>query len=156
MAVSILPWRVGNNAVRLILNQGNYNFGNPTAFQVGQGPVDLAAGRLDGDALPDLVAVNQTSGTITVLLSTVAPPPPAQIALTVSSRIAGNARLVDLRWSAALSANVDIYRDGSRIATVPNPGSYSDRFSKGTRGTFRYHVCATGGGTCSNEAAITF
>jgi hypothetical protein len=31
----------------------------------------------------------------------------------------------DLSWSGAASTNVDIYRDGSKIATVANSGAYT-------------------------------
>lgn len=155
--LAVTSW--GSNRLSILINQGNYNFAGPHAFNVGQSPVDIAAGDLDGDSLPDLVAVNQADGSITVLFSTGGPPPPpppAQITLTVSTRTTSKSRLVDLRWNGATSARVDIYRNGSRIATVSNTGSYTDQFDKRARGTFRYKVCAAGGPTCSNEAAISF
>lgn len=143
-----------------IINRGDYTFSNPTSFNVGQAPVNLAAGILDGDSLPDLVAVNKGSGTITVLFSaggTSPPPPPpvVQITLTVTKRTTSNAKLVDLRWSGAPGSSVDIYRNGSRIATVPNNGSYTNQFSKRATGTYRYRVCTTGNQVCSNEASIS-
>ncbi|HYP29708.1 MAG TPA: VCBS repeat-containing protein [Blastocatellia bacterium] len=150
--------------VSILLNQGAFNFGSPTSVAVGQSPVDLAAGNLDGDSLPDLVAVNQGSGSITVLLSSGGsvtpppppPPPPAQITLTVSSRSTRDARLVDLRWSGAPGSSVNVYRSGSRIATVSNSGSYTDRFGRRATGSFTYKVCTADNQTCSNEATIRF
>jgi hypothetical protein len=153
------------NKFFVVLNQGNYNFAAPIAFNVGQFPVDIAAGKLDGDSLPDLVAVNQGSGSITVLFSaggTVAPtpppppPPPAQITLAVSSRTTRKARLVELGWSGATSSRVDIYRNGVRIANVSNGGSYSEQFGLRSSGTFTYKVCNAGSQECSNEATIRF
>ncbi|HEY7912573.1 MAG TPA: VCBS repeat-containing protein [Blastocatellia bacterium] len=148
------------NTLSILTYLGDYNYSSPRAFNVGQSPVDVAVGNLDGDSTPDLVAVNQGSGSITVLTSagtvTPPPPPPAQIILAASTRTTRTAKLVDLRWSGATGSAVDIYRNGSRIATVSNTGSYTDRFGSRTRGTFTYSVCVAGSRTCSNEATIRF
>jgi hypothetical protein len=63
---------------------------------------------------------------------------------------------VDLAWSGATSSNVDIYRNGTRIGTVPNSRAYTD--SPGGRGhaTYTYQVCNAGTQTCSNQASVTF
>jgi hypothetical protein len=150
----------GTNRLSISTNLGNYNFSEPTTYTVGQTPVDVAAGRLDGDQLPDPVAVNQGSGTITVLFSVAGPPdpppPPPQINLTVSTRKTKAARLVDLRWTGATSSHVDVYRNGPRLTTAPNTGSYTDRFAPNAKGTFTYKVCHAGTQTCSNEASVSF
>jgi hypothetical protein len=147
------------NILSVLINQGNYSFSGQT-FNVGQSPADVAAGKLDGDSLPDLVAVNQGSGSITVLFSADgAPPPPppsSQITLTASTRTTKTSKLVDLRWSGATSSSVDIYRNGSRIATVSNTGSYTDQLNKRAAGTYTYKVCVAGGQECSNQPAVTF
>lgn len=160
--LAVTSW--GNNNLSIIMNQGAYNFAAPVSFYVGQSPVDIAAGNLDGDSLPDLVSVNQGSGSITVLFSAASaqpqppppPPPPPQITLTVSKRSTSKAKFADLKWSGATSSRVDIYRNGSRIATVSNSGSYTDQFSSRTRGTFTYKVCLAGMQECSKEAATSF
>jgi hypothetical protein len=154
----------GNNRISVFLKQGGYDFSDPINFSVGQTPVDIVAGRLDGDSLPDLVTVNQSSGNITVLFSGGSvsqpppppPPPPAQITLTASKRSTSSAKLVDLRWSGASGARVDIYRNGSRITTATNNGSYTDRMASRTRGTFKYKVCVAGSQQCSGEASVSF
>jgi hypothetical protein len=152
----------GANSLTVFLNQGYYIYGISNAISVGQFPVDVAAGNLDGDPLPDLVTVNQGSGSITVLFSAVAapppppPPPPPPITLTASTSRTKTARLVELRWSGAQSSNVDIYRNGSRRATVSNTGRYTDQFSRNATGTYRYKVCIAGGQTCSGETTISF
>jgi hypothetical protein len=151
----------GMNSLSLFLNQGNYNFADGGTFYVPQNPIDVEAGDLDGDSIPDLVAVNQGSGSIAVLLSSVEappppPPPPAQITLTVSTSRTKTARLVELRWSGAPGANVDIYRNGSRLTTVSNSGRYTDRFGRNATGTFTYKVCSSGSQQCSNQSTIGF
>jgi len=64
---------------------------------------------------------------------------------------------VDLSWSGATSASVDIYRNGVVIATVPsNPGSYTDSTGQKGRATFTYQVCEAGTQTCSNQVTVIF
>jgi len=58
-----------------------------------------------------------------------------------------------LTWSGATTANVDIYRNGVRLVTTVNSGTYSETLR--TRGTFRYKVCNAGSTSCSNEVAIS-
>jgi hypothetical protein len=150
----------GTNSLSLILNQGAYNFSAPQRFNVGQAPVDIAAGNLDGDALPDLLAVNQASGSITVLFSSGGapePPPPApQIILTASTRTTSRARLVELRWSGATDSTLHLYRNGSRIVTMSNRGSYTDEMNRRTTGVFTYRICGASSQVCSNEATVRF
>ena len=50
------------NSLSLFLNQGNYNFAEGGTFYVPQNPVDVEAGALDGDSLPDVVVVKQGAG----------------------------------------------------------------------------------------------
>jgi PKD repeat protein len=63
---------------------------------------------------------------------------------------------VDLAWSGATAGNVDVFRNGAKIATTVNDGSHTDNISAKAGGTFRYRVCNTGTTDCSNEAAVTF
>jgi len=64
---------------------------------------------------------------------------------------------VDLVWSGATSTNVDIYRNGVVIATVPsNPGSYTDNTGQKGRATFTYQVCEAGTQNCSNQVTVRF
>jgi hypothetical protein len=149
-------------AVSILLqrDRDNFNAGG-THFWTGQNPIAITAGKLDADGRADVVAVNQSSGTLTVALSALPPPPPpppppVTITLTLSTRLTSTARWVDLRWTGATASWLDIYRNGSRITTVYNTGSHSDRFSRQTRGTFQYRVCHAGSTICSNQASITF
>ena len=144
----------------VLINRGDYSFAGPFTVGAGQNPVGVAAGKLDLDSLPDLVVVNQGSGSITVYFSSAGPPPPppppAPITLAVSTRTTRTARLVDLRWSGATGSSVDIFRNGSRIATVSNSGSYTDQFNTRERGSFTYKVCIAGAQQCSNQPTISF
>jgi len=63
---------------------------------------------------------------------------------------------VDLTWSGASSANIDVYRNGVLIVTVPNSGAYTDSTGDHGRATYTYRVCEAGTGTCSNQVTVTF
>jgi len=64
---------------------------------------------------------------------------------------------VDLVWSGATSANIDIYRNGVVIATVPNNGTYKDFIGvRGGNVRYTYKVCEAGTGNCSNEVVVRF
>ncbi len=56
----------------------------------------------------------------------------------------------------ALSTNIDIYRNGVLITTVPNTGSYTDSTGQKGRATFTYKVCEAGTQNCSNQVAVRF
>jgi Zn-dependent metalloprotease/uncharacterized membrane protein len=64
-------------------------------------------------------------------------------------------KYVDLVWSGATGANVNIYRDGNLIASVPNTGTYTDNLGKGGKATYTYQVCETDGSVCSNTVNVT-
>ena len=65
-------------------------------------------------------------------------------------------KYIAFKWRGAISANVDVYRDGVVIATTPNDGLYDD--STGTTGqaSFIYQVCEAGTQTCSNTVTVNF
>jgi len=64
---------------------------------------------------------------------------------------------VDLNWSGATGSNVDVYRNGSKIATPSNSGSYTDNIGvKGGGVTYTYQVCNTNTSTCSNTSLVSF
>lgn len=65
--------------------------------------------------------------------------------------------VASLSWTGASGAQVDIYRDGTKIATVSNSGSYTDQTNFRGSGTLTYTVCEAGStNTCSNAVTITF
>jgi hypothetical protein len=63
---------------------------------------------------------------------------------------------VDLFWTGATSANVEIYRDGVLIATVPNTDSYTDSTGRKGNATFTYRVCEASTQNCSNQVTVRF
>lgn len=63
----------------------------------------------------------------------------------------GNRTRVDLKWTGAMTEDVDIYRDGVKIATIADSGSYSDTLSTRS-GSFTYHVCDSHTTRCSNPS----
>jgi serine protease len=87
--------------------------------------------------------VTVTDGSVAILLS------------TSGYKVRGRQN-VDLTWSGATSSNVDIYRNGANIATVPNDGDYTDAINTRGGATYVYKVCEAGTGTCSNESTVVF
>lgn len=63
---------------------------------------------------------------------------------------------IDLSWSGASTANVDVYRDGALIATVANDGAWTHATTIKGGGSYDYQVCETGGGACSNVSTVNF
>ena len=64
--------------------------------------------------------------------------------------------VVDLDWLGTTTANVDIFRDGGLLATVPDTGAHTDNTgNKGTR-TYDYQVCEAGTANCSAVESISF
>ncbi|HEV2061709.1 MAG TPA: S8 family serine peptidase, partial [Solirubrobacteraceae bacterium] len=63
----------------------------------------------------------------------------------------------DLSWKTNSTAtSVDVYRDGAKITSTANDGSYRDDIRNKGGGTYTYKVCAAGTETCSNEATVVF
>ena len=78
------------------------------------------------------------------------------ITLSAAGRKVGGINTSRLTWSGATSTNIDVYRDGIVIATVPNTGTYTDSTGDTGRARYTYKVCAAGTLTCSNEVTVRF
>ncbi len=87
------------------------------------------------------VTVSASSGTIT---------------LSATGRKVKGWQYADLGWSGASGTDVDVYRDGSQLATTANDGAYTDAIGRRGGGSYTYKVCQAGTSTCSNEATVTF
>lgn len=74
------------------------------------------------------------------------------ITLTAAVQRKWGRYLVNLSWQGATSSEVDIYRDGFLVATVPNDGSYTD--SSRSHGTVSYKVCRVDSWVCSSDTTV--
>ncbi len=57
-------------------------------------------------------------------------------------------RLIKLKWRGATTSRVVVYRNGRRLASAKNSGSYHDRPTRGMQ-SLRYRVCNAGTSRCS-------
>ena len=96
-----------------------------------------------------------TLATTTTTAPTTTTTAPAVITLSATKRVTKGKGYVDLTWSGATTANVEVRRNGTVRATTANDGAYTDNLNK-ARGTFRYRVSHPGGTPISNEVAVTF
>jgi PKD repeat protein len=129
----------------------SWDFGDGTAASTLQNPSHTYAA---GGTYDVRLTVTDDKGATGAIDHTVTPDQPASITLSASASSVKTKRKVDLTWSGATSANVDIKRNGVLRTTTANDGSYSDRNVKaGT--TYSYVVCEAGTTTCSNAATVT-
>lgn len=61
-----------------------------------------------------------------------------------------------ISWSGATSTNVDIYRNGTKIATPKNSGGYTDNIGLKGGGSYSYKVCEVNTSACSSPAGVSF
>jgi hypothetical protein len=61
-----------------------------------------------------------------------------------------------LSWKGATASSIDVYRNGSVIATVANTGGYTDNTGISGKATFTYQVCNAGTSTCSASVSVKF
>jgi subtilisin family serine protease len=84
------------------------------------------------------------------------PPPPSGFTLDgTGTKVQGRWR-ADLSWTGSSANQIDVFRDGSRIATVSNSGSYTDQTNNRGGGSLTYRVCEAGTSTCSNNITLNF
>jgi subtilisin family serine protease len=119
---------------------------NPTHSYGGGGGYTVTLTVTDGGGLQD--AVGQSVS--------VTEPFTGSIVLSASAGKVQGQHVVDLSWSGAGSASVDVFRDGSLVATTANDGEHRD--STGQRGgaTYRYQVCEAGTSVCSGTVTVVF
>jgi serine protease len=60
----------------------------------------------------------------------------------------------DLYWSGAVGANVDIFRNGAKVATAENNGYYADWIWFPTSTTYTYKVCQAASNICSPTITV--
>jgi hypothetical protein len=84
------------------------------------------------------------------------PPPPGGITLSAVGYKVKGVKTADLTWSGATSTNVDVYRDGTVVATTLNDGAHTDSTGQKGGGSHAYKVCEAGTSTCSNTVTVSF
>jgi len=89
------------------------------------------------------------------------PPPPGDVApsqlSTATFKTRGKVAGVKLSWTTGTAAQVDIYRNGAKVSTASNTGSYSDSFVGASGTSATYKVCVAASTTaCSNDSTIGF
>jgi hypothetical protein len=94
------------------------------------------------------------SDDVTIVASEPVPEP--SIKLTVRGYKVKGKQKADLAWSGAARADVDVLRNGAKVATTANDGAYTDNINATGGGTYRYKVCEAATSTCSAEVTITF
>jgi subtilisin len=83
-------------------------------------------------------------------------PPPAAISLSTSGYKVRGQEYVDLSWTGATTARVDLYRNDAKLRTVDDTGSWTDALKR-KAGTYTYKVCEAGSTTqCSNDSTVVF
>jgi hypothetical protein len=126
-------------------NVGFFKTGSPISVEI------LAPQQSDATPTPTPTATPSPTATPT--------PTPTPGPITLSARgykVQGQQR-VDLSWNGATSNNIDIYRNGVLITTVPNiPGFYTDNIGTRGKGTYTYRVCDAGTQNCSNQVTVKF
>ncbi len=88
---------------------------------------------------------------------TVSEPSTGGINLSANGYKVKGVHTIDLSWNGASSTTVDVYLDGSVVATTANDGAYTD--STGNKGggvSYTYRVCEAGTSTCSNQTTVAF
>jgi PKD repeat protein len=132
-------WDWGDGTEPSVLGTGNATSAH-TYAKPGTYMVTLTV--TDDDGL-----TNTTSHTATVSLPV--------LGLTVTTYKQKGVQKVDLRWSDAVTDQVDVYRNGPLVARPDNDGLWTDSPSK--RGTYTYKVCEVAStSVCSKEVTIRF
>lgn len=84
------------------------------------------------------------------------PPTGGDITLSLNGYKTKGVKNVDLTFDGLTTANVDVFRNGSKVTTTTNDGSFTDSISSKGGGTFTYKVCEEASSTCSTEQSVTF
>ena len=95
--------------------------------------------------------------TVTVTATTSAPPPSPNGAVLAARgyKVKGQQK-VDLTWSGLSGPTVDVYRNGTKVASVTNSGAGTDPINSKGGGSYVYKVCEAGNSNCSNTANVNF
>ena len=96
------------------------------------------------------------TGRATVTVSVLPAPPGNAITVEVIGYKLRGVQTADLSWAGATSADVDVLRDGARVATTANDGSFTDSVDQRGPGSHTWQVCESGTQICSDRVVVTF
>ena len=100
--------------------------------------------------------VGETPPTTTTT-STTTTLPGGGITLSVDTRVVRGVRYADLTWTGATSANIDVWRGSTEIATTANDGAYTDNTGSKKIRSATYQVCEEGTTSyCSNPITVNW
>ncbi len=133
---------------------GDGNSGSSSIAQHGYASVGTYSVRLT------VTDNNGVSGSTTVAVTV----NDAEIVLNATSYKVRGLQKIDLVWSGAASASVDVYFSSSQqseffgvlVATLPNLGSYTHHIDRRRGDTYRHWVCEAGTNVCSNKTTVVF
>lgn len=137
IAVAAWAWDFGDGATATLQNP-SHTYAAAGAYQV---TLTVTGNNGLTDAISKDVAVSGGSSGLT---------------LTVAGYKVRGLQTVDLAWSGAAGAQVEILRDGKLLATVAGDGLYTDNIDRRGSGSYTYQVCEAGTSTCSNEVTVTY
>ncbi len=121
-----------------VTGTGNYNWTDESGDGILEPLLDISSSAF----VPTLVDTNAP------------PPPPGDLTAAASGYKVKGVQHADISWSGA-SGDVDIYRDGSLIATT-SASPYTDNLGRKGGGTATYYVCVSGTTTCSDTVTVTW
>jgi hypothetical protein len=84
------------------------------------------------------------------------PPSSSPATLTAAGKIVNGLQRVYLNWAGLTGAQVDVYRNATKIKVAVNDGVALDLLKTSVPGSYSYRICATGTQICTNTAVVTF
>jgi subtilisin family serine protease len=91
-----------------------------------------------------------------VTVTAPATPPPGGFTLSVTAYKVSGRKHADLVWSGASGSQVDVFRDGTKVGTPNNNGSWTHSTNERGGGSHTYRVCEVGTNTCSPDVTVSY